>query len=188
MSRIGKLPVAVPAGVEVHINENSIRLKGAKGELTRALPTGIKVERRASTSSTASGATEIVVHRLNEESQARANHGLVRALINNMVIGVSKGFEQKLDIQGVGFKSEVKGKALLLSLGYSHQVDFPFPPGIVIDVEKGTKLTVRGSDRQLVGETAAKLRKLREPDSYKGKGIRYEGEQIRLKQGKTAKK
>jgi len=179
MSRIGKLPVILPAGVEVHIADDTIRLKGAKGDLTRRIAQGIRVERKGA---------ELLVQRNDEERQTRSNHGLMRALINNMAIGVSKGFDVRLDIQGVGFKSEVKGKTLVLSLGYSHQINFPFPTGITIDVEKGTKLTVRGCDRELVGETAAKLREFRSPDSYKGKGVRYEGEAVRLKQGKTAKK
>jgi large subunit ribosomal protein L6 len=132
---------------------------------------------------------ELRVLRAGEDRQARANHGLVRALLSNMVVGVTKGFERRLDIQGVGFKSEVKGKALVLSLGYSHQVEFPFPAGVTIDVvDKGVKLVVKGCDREAVGQTAAQLKMLRPPDSYKGKGVRYEGETIRLKQGKTAKK
>ena len=117
-----------------------------------------------------------------------SNHGLTRALLSNMVNGVTKGFERKLEIQGVGFKSELKGKTLVLSLGYSHSIEFPFPAGVTIEVDKGTKLTIKGSDRRAVGETAAKLRSLRSPDSYKGKGVRNEGEHIKLKAGKTAKK
>jgi len=180
MSRIGKLPIAVPAGVEVSISDDTIRLKGPKGELRRPIVAGVSIERVGS---------DIAVKRINEDAQARANHGLMRALVRNMMVGVTKGFERKLDIQGVGFKSEAKGSALLLSLGYSHQIEFPFPAGIKIDVEeKGTRLVVKGCDKEAVGETAAKLKRLRPPDSYKGKGVRFEGENIKLKQGKTAKK
>lgn len=180
MSRIGKLPITVPAGVEVSVNDDIIRLKGPKGELRRPVVAGVSIERTGS---------DLSVKRADDGAQTRANHGLMRALVRNMMVGVTKGFERKLDIQGVGFKSEVKGKALLLSLGYSHQIEFPFPAGIVIDVEdKGTKLVIKGCDKEAVGETAAKLKRLRPPDSYKGKGVRFEGENIQLKQGKTAKK
>lgn len=180
MSRIGKLPIAVPAGVEVSVSSDTIRLKGPKGELHRPIVAGVSIERVGS---------DIAIKRASEDAQTRANHGLMRALVRNMMVGVTKGFERKLDIQGVGFKSEVKGNALLLSLGYSHQIEFPFPLGIKIDVEeKGTRLVVKGCDKEAVGETAAKLKRLRPPDSYKGKGIRFEGETIQLKQGKTAKK
>jgi large subunit ribosomal protein L6 len=179
MSRIGKLPVALPAGVTVSVNDGVMKVKGPKGELAQRVASGVSVVQEGGT---------VAVQRADDSRQSRSNHGLTRALLNNMVQGVTKGFERKLDIQGVGFKSEVKGKSLVLSLGYSHSIEFPFPPGVTIDVEKGTKLTIKGFDRQLVGETAAKLRSLREPDSYKGKGVRNEGEHIKLKAGKTAKK
>lgn len=179
MSRIGKLPVSVPAGVVITVSGDMLKVKGPKGELAQALPSGVSIVQ--------SGGTATVA-RADESRQVRANHGLTRALLNNMVSGVTKGFERKLDIQGVGFKGEIKGKSLLLSLGYSHQIEFPFPNGVTIEVDKQTKLTVKGSDKQVVGETAAKLRSLRAPDSYKGKGVRFEGEHIKLKAGKTAKK
>jgi large subunit ribosomal protein L6 len=179
MSRIGKLPVALPAGVTVSVNDGVMKVKGPKGELAQRVASGVSVVQEGGT---------VAVQRADDSRQSRSNHGLTRALLNNMVQGVTKGFERKLDIQGVGFKSEVKGKSLVLSLGYSHSIEFPFPPGVTIDVEKGTKLTIKGSDRQLVGETAAKIRALRSPDSYKGKGVRNEGEHIKLKAGKTAKK
>jgi len=163
----------------VNVADGVIRVKGPKGELSQRMATGVSLEQEAGT---------LKVVRADESRQARANHGLTRALVNNMVQGVTKGFERKLEIQGVGFKSEIKGQTIVLSLGYSHTIVFPFPPGITIDVEKGTKLTIKGSDRQVVGETASKLRALREPDSYKGKGVRNEGEHIKLKAGKTAKK
>lgn len=179
MSRIGKLPIQVPAGVTIAAGDGQLRVKGPKGELVQPLAVGVDI---------AVDGGVLKVTRRDESRQSRANHGLTRALLGNMVNGVTKGFERKLEIQGVGFKSEVKGKVLVLSLGYSHQIEFPFPNGITIEVEKGTKLTIKGSDKQVVGETAAKLRSLRTPDSYKGKGVRFEGEYIRLKAGKTAKK
>ena len=179
MSRIGKLPITVPSTVTVAVANGQVRVKGPKGELAQPLPDGVTVQQDGGI---------LTVGRTDETRQVRSIHGLTRALVNNMVTGVTKGFERRLEIQGVGFKSEVKGKSIVLSLGYSHQIDFPFPPGITIEVEKGTKLVVKGSDRQIVGETAAKLRGFRSPDSYKGKGIRNEGEHIKLKAGKTAKK
>lgn len=179
MSRIGKLPVALPAGVSVSVTDGVMKVKGPKGELTQALASGVTLIQEGAS---------VSVKRDDDSRQVRANHGLTRALLNNMVTGVTKGFERKLDILGVGFKGEVKGKMLVLALGYSHPVEFPFPEGITIEVEKGTKLTVKGFDRQVVGETASRLRQLRLPDSYKGKGVRYEGEHIKLKAGKTAKK
>ena len=179
MSRIGKLPIAVPAGVTVSVADGQVRVKGPKGELAQRLASGVRIVQEGST---------VQVVREGDERQTVSNHGLTRALLNNMVTGVTKGFERRLDIIGVGFKSEVKGKSLNLSLGFSHQIEFPFPPGITIEVEKGTKIIVKGSDRQVVGETASKLIALRPPDSYKGKGVRNEGQHIKLKAGKTAKK
>ena len=179
MSRIGKLPISLPAGVSVTSSDGQVKVKGPKGELAQKLATGVKLVQDG---------TVLTVVRLDEERQTRSNHGLTRALVNNMVTGVTKGYERKLTISGVGFKGEIKGKSLVLALGYSHPVDFPFPAGITIEVDKLTTLVIKGADRQVVGETAAKLRGLRSPDSYKGKGVRYEGEHVRLKAGKTAKK
>jgi large subunit ribosomal protein L6 len=179
MSRIGKLPIKLQDKVTVKVADGRVLVSGPKGELSQRIADGVSLQQEGNV---------VKIVRADESRQVRANHGLTRALVNNMVQGVTKGFERKLEIQGVGFKSEVKGKSIILSLGYSHTIEFPFPPGITIDVEKGTKLTVKGSDRQLVGETAAKLRGFRSPDSYKGKGVRNEGEHIKLKAGKTAKK
>ena len=179
MSRIGKLPIAVPAGVTVTTGATEFRVKGPKGELAQPLATGVQIVQSP-------GAVAVV--RANEERQSRSNHGLTRALLANMVTGVTKGYERRMTILGVGFKGEIKGKSLVLALGYSHPVEFPFPAGITIEVDKQTTLVIKGADRQLVGETAAKLRGLRSPDAYKGKGIRNEGEHIKLKAGKTAKK
>lgn len=179
MSRIGKLPVTVPAGVTISVADGVMRVKGPKGELSQSIAGGVSITQEGGIAT---------VERVDDSRQVRSNHGLTRALLANMVNGVTKGFERRLDIQGVGFKSEVKGKTLVLALGYSHPVVFPFPDGVTIEVEKGTKLIVKGSNKQSVGETAARLRRLREPDSYKGKGVRFEGEYVRLKAGKTAKK
>ncbi len=179
MSRIGKMPIPVPAGVAITVADGQLKVNGPKGQLTQKMAVGVSIVNEA-------GVARVV--RADDSRQVRANHGLTRALLNNMVKGVTTGFERKLDIQGVGFKSEVKGTTLVMQLGFSHPINFPFPDGITISVEKGTKLSVKGSDRQIVGETAAKLKSFRPPDSYKGKGVRFEGEHVRLKAGKTAKK
>ncbi len=179
MSRVGKLPIPLTAQTSAVLSEGSIRVKGPKGELVRALPGGVSVRQEGNV---------LLVARDDDSRRNRANHGLVRALVANMVKGVGAGFERRLEVQGVGFKGELKGRTLNLSLGFSHLVEFPLPEGISVDVEKGTKFVVRGADRELVGETAARLRRLRKPDSYKGKGVRLEGERVRIKAGKTAKK
>jgi len=179
MSRIGKQPVAIPAGVSFSTVGGAFSVKGPRGELSQSLAMRVVIAQSGET---------LVVTRVDDSQVARSNHGLTRALLANMVTGVTKGFERRLDIQGVGFKAEAKQGAIHLALGYSHPIEFPFPAGITIDVEKGTKLVVKGCDRQVVGETVAKLIALRPPDSYKGKGIRSEGQQIKLKAGKTAKK
>jgi len=179
MSRIGKKPIVVPAGVTVSAGDSEMKVKGPKGELTQKLPSGVKIEQDAGSAS---------VVRVAEDRQAYSNHGLARALLANMVMGVSKGYERRMTITGVGFKGEIKGKSLVLALGYSHPIEVGFPAGVTLEVEKGTTLIIKGADRQVVGETAAKLRALRAPDAYKGKGIRNEGEKIKLKAGKTAKK
>jgi len=173
------MPIPVPAGVAITVADGQLKVNGPKGLLTQKMASGVSIVNEA-------GVARVV--RADDSRQVRANHGLTRALLNNMVKGVTTGFERKLDIQGVGFKSEVKGTTLVMQLGFSHPINFPFPDGITISVEKGTKLTVKGSDRQIVGETAAKLKSFRPPDSYKGKGVRFEGEHVRLKAGKTAKK
>lgn len=179
MSRIGKVPLPLPSGVTVAVDGLTVHVKGPRGELSQRLPVGVNLSQEGGT---------LTVTRDGESRQVRSNHGLARALVGNMVQGVTKGFERRMEIQGVGFKGEVRGKALILSLGYSHPVEFPFPAGVTIEVDKLTKLVVKGFDKQVVGETAAKLRELRPPDSYKGKGVRFEGEHIKLKAGKTAKK
>lgn len=176
MSRVGNKPVALPAGVGVAVKDGVVSVKGAKGELVRRLPSGVSldlVER------------ELFVRREDDSAPNRAKHGLVRALLSNMVVGVSSGFEKKLEIQGIGYKAEIKGSVLNLNLGYSHPVEFPFPAGVSVKVDGGTKLTVLGIDREAVGQAAAEIRAFRSPDSYKGKGVRYVGERVRLKAGKS---
>jgi large subunit ribosomal protein L6 len=176
MSRIGKLPIALPKGVEVKVEGGRIEVKGPKGTLARAIPPCVTI-------STDNG--RIVVNREEtEDRRAKAMHGLARALINNMVTGVTKGFEKKLEILGVGYRAAVEGTTLKMELGYSHSIYYPFPAGIDIKVEKNTQLSVAGVDNEVVGQTAAEIRAFRSPEPYKGKGVRYAGEQIKLKVGK----
>jgi large subunit ribosomal protein L6 len=179
MSRIGKLPIAIPAGVKVIYNMPEIRVEGPKGKLSRIIMDGVSVEVADS---------QVNVGRADDSNKSRAAHGLTRTLINNMVTGVSKGFETALEINGVGYRAEVKGNVLNLALGFSHPVNFELPAGISVEVEKMTKLKVLGIDKELVGQTAAKIRAFRGPEPYKGKGIKYADETILRKAGKTGKK
>ncbi|PLX87942.1 MAG: 50S ribosomal protein L6 [Desulfuromonas sp.] len=176
MSRIGKLPVAIPAGVKVSLDGNEVKVQGPKGNLSQVMPERITV---------AVEAEQVVVTRPTEEKDDRALHGLVRSLINNMVIGVTQGFTRELEINGVGYRAEISGKKLTMALGYSHPVVYELPEGIEVEVEKQTKLVVRGIDKQLVGSAAAKIRSFRKPEPYKGKGIKYADEHIVRKAGKT---
>lgn len=178
MSRIGRLPVPVPSGVTIEVADGKVQVKGPKGVLEQVVPAEVTLD--------VSG-QEVVVNRDNDGRQARANHGLMRALLRNMVQGVSQGFEKKLEVFGVGYRAEVRGKSLVLNLGYSHPIEYPFPPGIAVAVDKAGGITVSGIDKQQVGQAAAEIRSFRRPDSYKGKGVRYVGEYIRLKAGKSAK-
>ena len=179
MSRIGKLPITVPSGVDVAIDDNLVTVKGPKGTLSHAVAAPITVEK----------ADDVLeVKRPDDERNSRALHGLTRTLINNMVVGVTDGYEKKLEIVGVGYRVLSKGPTQLeFQLGYSHSITFNAPDGITFAVESATKLGVQGIDKQLVGETAAKIRKLRKPEPYKGKGVRYAGEQVRKKVGKAGK-
>jgi large subunit ribosomal protein L6 len=180
MSRIGKKPIELPKGVEVKQDGNAVTIKGPKGSLSTALIPGItvKVENNV-----------VQFTRANEEQKSRAFHGLVRALVANNVRGVSEGFKRELDIVGVGYRAEVKGKEVVFQLGYSHPVRFPIPQGIEVTVDGKTgHIVVTGIDKQRVGQTAAEIRSLREPDPYKGKGIKYSDEIIRRKAGKAAGK
>jgi large subunit ribosomal protein L6 len=178
MSRIGKRPIPLPQGVKVEVKDGLVSVKGQKGALQRPLLESIEV-------GVADGTVNVT--RTSEDKRARSYHGLMRTLVANMVEGVSKGFEKKLEIVGIGYRSEVKGSTLALYLGYSHPVNFPLPEGISAEVEKQTLLTIKGINKELVGQIAAKIRDLRKPDPYKGKGVKYAGEVLRKKAGKTGK-
>ncbi|NLU81739.1 50S ribosomal protein L6 [Rhodococcus sp. HNM0569] len=179
MSRIGKLPVAVPSGVEVTLDGRDVKVKGPKGELALTVPEPITVTKDED------GA--IAVSRPDDERKSRAMHGLSRTLIANLITGVTDGYTTKMEIHGVGYRVALKGKDLEFALGYSHPVPIEAPEGITFAVESPTKFSVSGIDKQKVGQISANIRRLRRPDPYKGKGVRYEGEQIRRKVGKTGK-
>jgi large subunit ribosomal protein L6 len=179
MSRIGKLPVTIPAGVEVTIDGQHITVKGPKGTLEHTIVEPITVERAED------GA--LLVKRPDEERRSRAMHGLTRTLVHNLVVGVTEGYEKKLEIHGVGYRVAAKGSDLEFALGYSHPVKIAAPAGITFKVETPTRFSVSGIDKQKVGQISAVIRRLRRPDPYKGKGLRYEGEKIRRKVGKTGK-
>ena len=179
MSRIGKLPVAVPAGVDVQLDGPVVTVKGPKGTLTHTVAEPITVEK---------GEGVLDVQRPDDERKSKALHGLTRTLVNNMVIGVTEGYEKKLEIVGVGYRVIPKSPTELeFQLGYSHPITFKAPEGITFSVENATKFGVAGIDKQLVGEVAANIRKLRKPEPYKGKGVRYAGEIVRRKVGKAGK-
>lgn len=179
MSRIGRQPVAVPAGVDVSITAEQVVVKGPQGTLTMQRRGDIDVQKEESS---------VVVSRSNDERQNRAMHGLVRSLINNMVIGVTQGFVKELEIVGVGYRAQAKGpKAIELALGFSHPVNVEAPEGITFEVPAPTRIIVKGIDKELVGQVAANIRKIRKPEPYKGKGVRYLGEYVARKAGKAAK-
>jgi large subunit ribosomal protein L6 len=177
MSRIGRRPIELPAGVLVAVSPGRVQVNGPLGELTQAVPARMQIEKTDS---------QIVVTRPTERGEDRALHGLTRTLIANMVDGVTKGFEKRLEIQGVGYRAQLKGTDLELAVGYSHPVTVRPRQGITFEVPAPTQIVVRGIDKQMVGQTAAEIRKVRPPEPYKGKGIRYEGEQVRRKVGKRA--
>ena len=179
MSRIGKLPVELPKGVKVSFADAVLTVQGPMGSLQRKVMDGVTLD---------ISETVVNVKRNDDSGNCRAAHGLTRTLINNMVVGVTKGFERALEISGVGYRAESKGDVLNLSLGYSHPINFQLPKGITVEVDKMTKLLVKGIDKELVGQTAAKIRSFREPEPYKGKGIKYADEKILRKAGKTGKK
>ncbi len=179
MSRIGRMPIAIPAGVEVKLEGNTITVKGKGGSLSTAVHPEMIVKIDSAV---------ITVERPSEEKKHKALHGLTRSLINNMVLGVNEGFSKTLEINGVGFKATKTGNKLVLNLGYSHPIEMVEPEGITFDVPAATKIIVKGADKQLVGETAAKIRAFRVPDVYKGKGIKYSYETLRIKEGKTGAK
>ena len=178
MSRIGRLPVTIPSGVNVSIDGQTVTVKGPKGELSHEVAAPITV---------AESDGSIEVTRPNDERDSRSLHGLTRSLINNMVLGVTEGYEKKLEIHGTGYRVMAKGSNLEFALGYSHPITVEPPAGITFAVENQTRFSVQGIDKQLVGEVAANIRKLRKPDPYKAKGIRYAGEHIRRKVGKAGK-
>ena len=177
MSRIGKKPIPVPDGVTVDVGTGLVSVKGPKGELSQVVDRDMKV---------AQDGDELTVERPTDRGPHRALHGLTRSLIANMVEGVTNGYEKRLEIQGVGYRARLQGKALELSVGYSHPVTVQAPDGIEFEVPQQTEVVVRGIDKQLVGETAARIRRVRPPEPYKGKGVRYAGEHVRRKVGKRA--
>ena len=178
MSRIGKKPITVPSGVDVVVDGGVVKVKGPKGSLSRKVAHGVSFEREGDV---------LRVVRANNSGPVRAAHGLMRALVANMVQGVTQGFSKELEIIGVGYKAETKGRTLVMNLGYSHPINYPFPEGIeiVVNPKDRTKVAVQGIDKETVGQVAAELRGYRPPDSYKGKGVRYVGETVRLKAGKS---
>ncbi|HKK01233.1 MAG TPA: 50S ribosomal protein L6 [Desulfuromonadales bacterium] len=179
MSRIGKKPVIIPAGVQVAIAGGSVSVKGPKGSLQRQLNESVDVQVSAG---------QLTVAQITNGRTDTSMQGLTRTLIANMINGVTKGFERVLEINGVGYRADLKGTVLNLALGYSHPIEYPLPAGITAEVEKQTKITIRGIDKELVGATAAKIRSFRAPEPYKGKGIKYSDERIIRKAGKTGKK
>ena len=179
MSRIGRLPVPIVSGVKIAVDAGTVTIQGPKGSLKQTLPAGISAEVAAG---------KLVVKRSDDTKQRKALHGLARALISNAVTGVTKGFSRDLEINGVGYRAQLAGKTVSFSLGYTHPIEFAIPDGIAIAVEKQTKLTVSGIDRQQVGQVAARIRALRPPDVYKAKGVKYADEVVRKKAGKTGAK
>lgn len=175
MSRIGKLQIAIPEGVQIQLKGNHLQVQGPKGSLEHRIPDGIQLD---------VGDGEIRVQRETDRRQHRALHGLTRTLVANMVSGVTTGFRKELEVVGIGYRAEVKGKVLNLSLGYSHPINYAIPNGVSISVDRNVIITVEGIDKQKVGQVAAEIRSFRKPEPYKGKGIRYVGERIRKKVGK----
>lgn len=179
MSRVGRAPITIPGGVQVDVDGHHVVVKGPKGELKRSVRPEMTLVREGDT---------LRVERPSDEPSVRALHGLTRALLNNMVLGVSQGFERTLQVEGVGYRAEMSGKDLVLNVGYSHPVKIPPPEGIAFQVEERTRLIrVQGADKEQVGQVAADIRKVRPPEPYKGKGIRYSGEHVRRKAGKAGK-
>jgi large subunit ribosomal protein L6 len=177
MSRIGKLPVVIADKVTVSVAGGAVQVKGPKGSLSHPIVTNVQVEVKDG---------RVLCTRTGEDKTTRAAHGLMRAAINNMIKGVTKGFEKKLQVVGIGYRAEVKGKNLVMQLGYSHPVEYAIPQGVTIEADKDYKITVTGADKKQVGQVAAIIRDFRAPDHYKGKGVRYVDEVVRLKAGKTA--
>ncbi|MDP4133125.1 MAG: 50S ribosomal protein L6 [Bacillota bacterium] len=178
MSRIGRMPITIPAGVDVKIDGNVVTVKGPKGTLTQTMHPDMIIEKEG---------TDVIVKRPSEIKEHKALHGLTRSLVNNMVVGVTQGFKKELEINGVGYRAQKQGKKLVMNLGYSHQVEMEEVDGITIDVPEPTKIVISGPDKQQVGAFAANVREKRPPEPYKGKGIKYAAEHIRRKEGKAGK-
>ena len=176
MSRIGKQPIKLPAGVKVALVDGDVVVEGPKAKLTKALPPMVEMVVDGDT---------VTMNRADDSKRARAMHGLARSLVAGMVIGVTDGFQKKLEIVGVGYRAQVAGNKLTMNLGYSHPIEYDIPEGISVTVENNTQITVQGADKQVVGEVAATIRRFRKPEPYKGKGVRYQGEHIIMKEGKT---
>jgi len=179
MSRIGKIPIEVPKGVKLAIQTDKVLMEGPKGKLSLNLPSGISLENKDN---------HILVKRASDIKQNRANHGTIRALVVNMVKGVTEGYKKNLEIQGVGFKAQAQGQKLILNLGFSHPIEFTVPDNVKVKTPKPTEIEIEGVDKAAVGEIAAKIREFKPPEPYKGKGIRYTGEFVRKKQGKSVTK
>ena len=177
MSRIGKKPIPIPQGVKIQLDGNVVRAEGPKGKLSQPVPEGL---------SATVDQDRLLIGRQGDARTVRALHGLTRSLVANMVTGVKDGFERKLEIVGIGYRAQMQGKAIQLALGYSHPVIFALPEGVTAEIERQVAITLRAADKALLGQTAARLRELRKPDPYKGKGIRYSGEVVRKKVGKKA--
>jgi large subunit ribosomal protein L6 len=178
MSRIGKKPVPIAKGVKVSVADHHVKMEGAKGKLELNVHPLITVTHDA-------GKNELVVARPNDEKQSKALHGLTRALLANMIVGVTEGYKKVLEIQGVGYKAEQKGKNLVLSVGYANAIPVAIPAGVTVALDGPTKIVITGPDKQLVGQVASDIRRVRKPEPYKGKGIRYEGEKVKIKAGKA---
>ncbi|MBI4970350.1 MAG: 50S ribosomal protein L6 [Candidatus Omnitrophica bacterium] len=176
MSRIGKKPVVIPSGVKIQISAQNIHFEGPKGKLDLVVHPRVKVKVDSS---------QVLVERASDQKEDRSLHGLVRSMIQNCIVGVTEGYVKELEIEGVGFKAQAKPTSVSFALGFSHPIEFPLPAGIKVETPKPTQVIVRGSDKYLVGQVAANIRRLFEPEPYKGKGVRYKGEQIRRKQGKA---
>lgn len=179
MSRIGKIPVALPKGVKVNLSNGSVQLEGPKGKLSFTLPRGVSIETKDE---------KIIISRASDAKQDSANQGTVRATLANMVVGVTQGHKRTLEIQGVGFRAQAQGQKVTLNLGFSHPIDYTVPAGVTVKTPKPTDIEIEGVDIAMVGEVAANLRHFKPPEPYKGKGIRYSGEYVRRKQGKSVTK
>jgi large subunit ribosomal protein L6 len=179
MSRIGKIPLEIPKGVKIAVNGLNVNVEGPKGKLSHQLPLGVSVEQKEN---------KIVVSRQRNDKQTASNHGTVRALIRNMMIGVSEGHKKNLEIQGVGFRVAVQGEKLVMNLGFSHPVEYVIPKSVKLTSAKPTEISIEGTDKEAVGQVAAEIRSKKPPEPYKGKGIRYAGEVVKRKQGKSVTK